>query len=819
MSQMTQMREDLSRDVGSDPKATLDAVPAAGGHPDAALAGPWATTIRGHLRHLWTAWFRHVEVDRGPSQPARWSGSRRGAFALIAVLALAGCGDDDGGGSTPTATATSTFAPSGTATLAPTVAPTIAPSPTDAPTALPTLPPTEVPTASPTQVPAPPPGPLAMRRLTEAQYRASIADVLGADLAIAGRFEPDNRRDGLLAVGAAWVSVTGAGFEQYEAIARGVAEQALDAAHRDAVLPCAPRLATQADDACAEQFVRAVGSRLLRRSLTDADVTPRVALAAAASAALGDFHAGLEPALASLLLSPEFLFRVEEAEPDPIDPSRLRLTSATMAARLSYLLWNSTPDDDLLAAAADDELVDDDRLAQHVDRLLASPRLAAGVRALFTDLYGFEEIEQGLVRKDPGLFPVFSQTLIDAAREQTLRVVVDHLLEQGGDYRQLFTTRTAFMTRVLGLVYQVPVPMAAEWQPYEFPADGPRAGLLTHVSLLALRSHPGRSSPTLRGKFVREVLLCQDVPPPPGDIDFSEFAEEGGANRRTARERLTVHVANEVCAGCHSLMDPIGLAFEQLDGIGAYRVSENGATIDPSGQLDGAPFADARDLGEVLARHPALGPCFVDSLYRYAVGRELVAGERAVLADLTARFETEGYRLRDILRAIVLGDAFRTASGPRVAEATATPPGPEPTPTATRSAPPTVDGEATPTRTPAVPTATPVVPSFAEIQDEILTPSCATRFCHSAQAASGGLVLEGEAAYDELVGAEPTLAAARAAGWLRVTPFAPADSFLLVKLTQPTSATYGARMPLVGAPLSAAQIETIETWIAAGAMP
>lgn len=741
-----------------------------------------------------------------------------GGQVVAALLLIAGCGDGGGEVKTPTPTTV----PTATATsVAPTAThvPTAVPSATEAPTAAPTATASEVPTLAPTRTPGPSPGPLAMRRLTEAQYRATIADVLGADVVVAGRFEPDNRRDGLLAVGSSFVSVTAAGFEQYDAIARGIAEQALDAAHRSALVPCAPRVATQPDDACAEHFVRAVGTRLLRRPLADADVAPRVQLAAAAATALGDFHAGLEPVLASLLLSPEFLFRVEEAEADPADSARQRLTSATMAARLSYLLWNTTPDDELLAAAARDELVDDAGLARQVDRLLDSPRLADAVRALFSDLYGFEEIEQGLVRKDPALFPAFSQTLIDDAREQTLRVIADHLLARDGDYRELFTTRTAFMTRTLGLVYQVPVRTAVGWEPFEFPAGGPRAGLLTHVSLLALRSHPGRSSPTLRGKFVREALLCQDVPPPPGDIDFSEFAEEGGANRRTARERLAVHVANQVCAGCHSLMDPIGLALEQLDGIGVYRQTENGATIDPSGELDGESFADARELGEVLARHPALGPCFVDSLYRYAVGRDVVPAEQAFLAALETRLDGEGYRLRDILRAIALSEVFRTASGPRVAEATATPRDPNATPTPSPSPRATSDGAATATPTAAPPTPTPAGATFAQIQDEILTPRCATRFCHSQQARSGGLVLEAGAAYEALVGATPTLAAARAAGWLRVTPFEPDASFLLVKLTQPTSAAYGARMPLVGAPLDDAEIAMIRGWILAGAMP
>lgn len=555
--------------------------------------------------------------------------------ALALLLLAAACGGGSGGGSP---------AP-------PVDPPDVQPSP-----------------SPPGPVPDPPvvdAGPIAMRRLTETQYRATVADVLGDDVVVAGRFEPDNRASGLLAVGASSVSVTPSGFEQYDAIARGVAAQALDGAHRGALVPCQPAGAT--DDACAAQFVRSVGRRLFRRPLTDDELEPWLAVARDAGAELGDFHQGLEVTLAALLLSPEFLFRVEADEYDP-DRGGQRLTSLAMASRLSFFLWNATPDEELLQAGERGELASDEGLAAQVDRLLDDgPRLEASVREFFSDVYGFDAIEQGLVRKDPALFPAFSQQLIQDAREQTLRVIADHLLEGDGDYRELFTTRRSFMTRTLGLVYRVPVRSPDGWEEFLFPADSQRAGVLTHASLLALHSHPGRSSPTLRGKFVREVILCQDVPPPPGNIDFSMFADDAAQNRSTARGRLEAHVASPACAGCHDLMDPLGLALEKMDGIGIERDTENGQPIDPSGTLDGEAYDDAPGLGETLARHPRLSPCLVDSLFKYAVGRDPVAGERELLAWFQDRFAASGYRLRELLRRIALSDAFRTTSGPRAA--------------------------------------------------------------------------------------------------------------------------------------------------------
>lgn len=503
-------------------------------------------------------------------------------------------------------------------------------------------------------------GPVALRRLTAAQYRAAIAEAFGGDIEVTGRFEPEARRSGLLAVGNAQVTVSAAGFEGYEALARNVALQVVAPERRDR-LGCRPASESVSDDRCTATFLRAAGSRLLRRSLDDAEVQARVTEARAAAEALGDFYAGLELATISLLVAPDFLFRVEQTEPVPDAPGQARLTDDTLASRLSYFLWNAGPDEALRAAAASGELADAAPWSRHVDRLLDSPRFETGVRAFFDDLLHLADVEA--VQKDLVRFPIFSQGIARDAREQTLRIIVEHLLAQEGDYRELFTTRQSFMTRTLGPLYRVPV-HSRDWEALEFPEGHPRAGLLAHASLLMLHAHPGRSSPTLRGEFLRESLLCETVPPAPADVEFSLFNDDQSAEHRTARDRLEVHSTVASCRGCHQLTDPIGLGLEEFDGIGRHRTTENDARIDTSGELDGDRFADHVELGAAFRDHPGLAPCLVDNLYKYAVGHEVAAGERPLVGRLADEFAESGFRLRAAMRAIALSEGFRMAAPP-----------------------------------------------------------------------------------------------------------------------------------------------------------
>jgi hypothetical protein len=262
-------------------------------------------------------------------------------------------------------------------------------------------------------------------------------------------------------------------------------------------------------------------------------------------------------------------------------------------------------------------------------------------------------------------YPLYSNTLAADAREQTLRFVVDQLVAKGADYRELFTSRQLPMKRSLGPLYGLPVRVAEGWEEVELPATHPRAGLLSHASFAMVHAHPGRSSPTLRGGFMREALLCQTVPEAPADVDFSQFVQDEAAVHKTARDRLAVHSTEASCEKCHRLTDPIGLGLEVFDGIGRYRTTENGAPIDTRSDFDGREFADPVELGQAFADSPLLGACLVQNLYRYAVGREETLRERRLLRHLEARFEDQGYYLAALMRAIALSEGFRTATAPR----------------------------------------------------------------------------------------------------------------------------------------------------------
>jgi hypothetical protein len=496
------------------------------------------------------------------------------------------------------------------------------------------------------------PAPAGLRALTPAQYEASVRDVLGLR---AG--EHDDAPIAPLGQWATSIAAARGGFspttvESYEAGARDAAAWAIaDPSRRLEVVGCTPVAASE--DPCTNSFVARVGRRAYRRALTTEEIARWTELSASLGNSLGDPWRGVEHALSGILQSPHFLYRVEIGQDDPesSDRRRLRYSGLEMATRLAYLVWGTTPDEPLLAAAERGELTTDEGLSRTIDRMLEDPRARVGLEAFVADLLEVDGLTT--LERDPVLHPDFDR-LRGPMREQLVRTGATALEEDG--FRAMFTTHTTFADATLAPLLDLePSTLGPTLTRIELPETGPRAGVLTQPGFLALHAYPGKTSPALRGLFVRRRLLCQDIPPPPPSVS-TQLPESIEGRLVTTRELVAAHQASETCAGCHRYMDPIGLGLEQFDEIGAHRLLQNGLTIDTSGELDGADFEDAVGLGRALAEHPILGPCMASRLFAFAAGSTAPADHPAIEA-----LAADGDDVRSMWHRTLESELFRNA--------------------------------------------------------------------------------------------------------------------------------------------------------------
>jgi hypothetical protein len=500
---------------------------------------------------------------------------------------------------------------------------------------------------------------MAIRRVNESQYRNIIRDTFGPGVQLNARFEPELREAGLQSIGNAQLSITTSGFEQYFSLAKSVAAQVVDEKKRALLVGCAPADLKVKDDACTRSVIERYGKRLFRRPLTEAEVAGRLKMAADGTARVSDYYGGLQLAVASLLVDPEFLFRVEEAEPDPTKPGQYRLDGYSKASRISFLLWDSAPDDELIQTATNGSLHQDAVLKTQVARMIASPKLKDGAKAFFSDMLQFEHFDS--LTKDGMTYPKFSQKVADSAREQTMQTVLDLVVDQNRDYRDIFTSNDTFMNRALAPVYKVPYLSKQEWTKYTFPEEAERSGILTQISFLSLFSHPAASSPTKRGIKVKEIFMCSPTPEPPADVDFSKVQ---ALDKGTVRTRLLAHQENAGCAICHKLSDPPGLALEHFDGIGQMRKLENGIPIDVTAEINGVKFTGAKGLGQLLREDKRVPECLVRNVYAYGIGRPTTFRDEDFLINETKAFVEDGYRFKDLLANLATSPGFYKVAQP-----------------------------------------------------------------------------------------------------------------------------------------------------------
>ena len=506
------------------------------------------------------------------------------------------------------------------------------------------------------------PSPGAYRRLTASAFRNSLRDLLQGPVTIGG-IEPDSWSvGGLASVSAATVSISAAGVEQYQTAIDAATSQAFaDATRRSKLLGCTPKSTT--DTACFQSFVTRFGRLAWRQPLTSAQVTRYTDLIANVAATLGDVNEGMRAGMQGLLLSPNFLYRLERGAPPAAAGNGFwQYTSGEVAARLSYFLTNSTPDATLLDLADSKGLDTKEAILAQADRLLGTAAGRESVGNFASELYQLQIIASRA--KDPK-FTEYTPALQTAMTQEIPAMFQAIVFDRNASALELLTTRNTFATKELAGLYGLPTTglSSTSVSAVALPADGLRAGLLTTAGFLSLYANQEEGSPTQRGKFIRETILCQTIPLPPPDVS-TVLPDPPAGVIYTKRQRLSMHESQPSCAGCHRLMDPLGLPLENFDAIGKYRSTDQGQPIDASGDLDGSKFNGPVELGQVLAARPEVADCLVRNMYRYGTGHVDAASERPVLDALKSTFRTGGYHVRDLMRDIVASDGFRFVAPP-----------------------------------------------------------------------------------------------------------------------------------------------------------
>ncbi len=428
-----------------------------------------------------------------------------------------------------------------------------------------------------------------------------------------------------------------------------------DTPSRNRVFVCHPEAAA-AEDPCARKILANAMRRAYRRPVTDEDVRGPFALYEQAKAENG-FEAGVEMALAAVLVSPEFLFRIER-EPAGVEPgAAYRISDLELASRLAFFLWSSIPDDELLDLASAGRLSAPGELDRQVGRMLADPRAENLVTNFAAQWLHLRNLDG--VTPDKRLFPDFDDNLRQAMRRET-ELFVGSILRQDRSALDLVRADYTFLNERLAKHYGIPHVYGSRFRRVELAGDSVRGGLLRHGSILTVTSFATRTSPVVRGNWVLGNLLGVPPPPPPPDVPDLPEAKIV-AKELPMRERLSAHRDNPACSGCHRLMDPVGFALENYDAIGRWRTVDAGFPIDASGELwDGTALGGVRELeAAMLARPELFLTTLTEKLLVFGTGRGVTATDAPAVRAILRRAEADDYRLSSLIQAVVASDPFQ----------------------------------------------------------------------------------------------------------------------------------------------------------------
>lgn len=487
-----------------------------------------------------------------------------------------------------------------------------------------------------------------LRRLTREQYDNAVRDLLGLEGQPSLSLSADEKLGAFYSNAVS--PVTRLSVEQYRDAAETLAATAVTQ-RLDALTECS---GASQDATCADEFISSFGRRVFRRPLS-AEETSRYRGLFDANASRG-FAEGIRVVLETLLQSPHFVYHLE-LTPAPSGAGVTPLNGYEVAERLSFALWNSVPDTELLDAAGAGKLDSKDGLRAQAERLIASDRAKDALSSFHLQWLGLDGLLD--IDKDSALFPEFTAELQRSMRAEATGFA-DFVIRRGdGRLQTLLSAPFTLASGDLLQIYGATAAPAADGSVQLDPTQ--RAGLLTQAAFLSAHAHANQTSPVHRGLAVRKNLLCTSLPDPPANVNNTPPEPDANA---TTRQRFEQHRKDPSCAGCHQLVDPIGVGFENYDAIGRYRASENGLPIDAQGELvaageSGGTFTGAVELAQRLAVSPEVRDCVGKQWFRYSLGRGEGAEDACSLASVKEEFAASDFNVKKMLVALVSSDAFR----------------------------------------------------------------------------------------------------------------------------------------------------------------
>ena len=434
---------------------------------------------------------------------------------------------------------------------------------------------------------------------------------------------------------------------------------------RTKVFTCRPTSPAE-ERPCAVSIIERLAGEAYRRPLTSEDIVGLMGFYDQ-GAEDGNFEIGVRTALQAILSHPSFVFRMEQ-EPEGVGPGEnYVLSDLSLASRLSFFLWGTIPDEELLEVATEGRLADQAVLEEQVMRMVADPRSEALSTRFAAQWLRLQSLDG--VAPQSNLYPDYNRQIAEALRRET-ELLFDHLVRANRSLMELFTADYTFVNGRLARYYGLPYSGGGEEFARVQVSDPNRIGLLGHGSVLTLTSLPNRTSPVLRGKWVMEVLLGTPPPPPPPNVPaFEASPDAAGGRRLTTRERIEAHAAAPVCNSCHRFIDPIGLALDNFDATGKWRVRENMVPLDTRGNFyDGTPISSPEDLRNVILKRPIpLVRNFTENMLAYAIGRPVEYQDKPAIRAVAESAKANDYRMSSFILGVVKSDAFQMRQARTVA--------------------------------------------------------------------------------------------------------------------------------------------------------